>query len=119
VFARADGEIWREDDWRKQAFAPAAKAIGIPSPRAYDLRHSFASLLIHEGRLAIVPLLGELRERVNGAGIRPRPDLGQLSLEDLALTREADGRTRTGDPFITSVCRARDVVAVTGMDSIK
>jgi hypothetical protein len=27
---------------------------------------------------------------------------GQLSLEDLALHREADARTRTGDPFITS-----------------
>ena len=57
VFARADGGIWREDDWRnwrKRIFAPAARAIGVASPRAYDLRHSFASLLIHEGRLSIV-----------------------------------------------------------------
>jgi hypothetical protein len=32
---------------------------------------------------------------------------------------DADGRTRTGDPFITSVCKARDVVAVAGMDTHK
>jgi hypothetical protein len=32
---------------------------------------------------------------------------------------EADGRTRTGDPFITSVCRARDVGAVAGMEDTK
>jgi hypothetical protein len=31
----------------------------------------------------------------------------------------ADGRTRTGDPFITSACRARDVEAVAGMDRHK
>jgi len=63
VFARADGALWREDDWRnwrKRIFAPAARAIGIASPRAYDLRHSFASLLIHEGRLSIVELAEQL-----------------------------------------------------------
>jgi hypothetical protein len=144
---------------RKRVFAPTAKAIGIPSPRAYDLRHSFASLRIHEGRLSIVELAEQLgdnptmclstyahvmaeirgapkvsaeeeieaaRAAVNGSresGCGPNaaqlPIPGQLSLEDLGLDREADGRTRTGDPFITSVCRARDVGVVAGMDRYK
>jgi integrase len=63
LFARADGGLWREDDWRtwrKRHFAPAAQAIGMTSPRAYDLRHSFASLLIHEGRLSIVELAEQM-----------------------------------------------------------
>jgi hypothetical protein len=35
-----------------------------------------------------------------------RPELAdQLSLDDLALDAQADGRTRTGDPFITRQCR--------------
>ena len=63
VFARPDGGIWHEPDWRnwrKRVYAPAAKAIGIDSPRPYDLRHSFASLLIHEGRLSIVEIADQL-----------------------------------------------------------
>jgi integrase len=52
IFARPDGEAWRNDDyrnWRKRAFVPAAKAAGLSAPRPYDLRHSFVSLLINEG----------------------------------------------------------------------
>jgi hypothetical protein len=136
--------MWREDDWRnwrKRIFAPAARAIGMTSPRPYDLRHSFVSLLIHEGRLSIVELAEQLghnpsmclatythvmaelraapkvnaeeqiwaaRAAVNGSddtGYGPntaQEPIPGLSLEDLALGEEADGRTRTGDPFITS-----------------
>ena len=53
LFPRADGEPWRDYDfrnWRKRVLRPAAEAIGLVSARPYDLRHSFASLLIHEGR---------------------------------------------------------------------
>jgi integrase len=53
LFPRADGEPWRDHDsrnWRKRVFRPATEAIGLVSARPYDLRHSFASLLIHEGR---------------------------------------------------------------------
>lgn len=35
--------------WTQGAFAKAKKAAGVPTARAYDLRHSFVSLLIHEG----------------------------------------------------------------------
>ena len=38
--------MWRVDRW-----APACRAAGLnPVPRPYDLRHSFASLLLAEGR---------------------------------------------------------------------
>jgi len=38
---------WR--NWRRRRFQPAAVAGGAPTARPYDLRHSFVSLLIHEG----------------------------------------------------------------------
>lgn len=39
-------ETWRADRW-----VPAYRAVGLsPVPRPYDLRHSFASLLLAEGR---------------------------------------------------------------------
>jgi hypothetical protein len=45
------------------------------------------------------------------------PEVGNRSMAAVPL--RADGRTRTGDPFITSVRRARDVRAVAGMDRHK
>ena len=36
------------------------------------------------------------------SGCDQNTDPGELSLDDSALDREADARTRTGDPFITS-----------------
>ena len=39
-------QMWRADRW-----TPACRAVGLdPIPRPYDLRHSFASLLLAEGR---------------------------------------------------------------------
>jgi integrase len=37
-------------NWRKRAFKPAKAAAGTPDATPYTLRHSFASLLIWEGR---------------------------------------------------------------------
>ena len=53
--ARHDGR-----NWRKRVYVPAADAAGIDNPRPYDLRHSFASLLIHEGRYSIVDVAAQL-----------------------------------------------------------
>ena len=39
--------------WRGSVFGPALEAAGLPHARPYDLRHSFASLLLHEGRSVI------------------------------------------------------------------
>lgn len=63
VFPRADGGVWRGDcwnNWRNRHFHPAAAAAGLGRPRPYDLRHSFASLLIREQRTSIVELAEQL-----------------------------------------------------------
>lgn len=48
------GEPWADHayrNWRRRVFQPAAVAAGLDRLRKpYDLRHAFASLLIHEGR---------------------------------------------------------------------
>ena len=36
--------------WTQGTFRAAKFAVGLPTARAYDLRHSFVSLLIHEGQ---------------------------------------------------------------------
>lgn len=54
VFPTPAGEPWAGhdwDNWRDRVFQPAAEAVGLPAgtiPR--DLRGSFATLLIYEGR---------------------------------------------------------------------
>jgi integrase len=54
VFPREDGEAWTKDDWdvfRANGWKTACKRAALaPGPRPYDLRHSFASLLLAEGR---------------------------------------------------------------------
>lgn len=63
VFARPDGRPWQTADWnnwRNRRFFPAAKAAGLGRPRPYDLRHSFASLMIREQRTSIVELADQL-----------------------------------------------------------
>ena len=46
--------------WRRRRFQPAARNTGVPASRPYDLRHAFASLLIHEGRLSPVEIAEQL-----------------------------------------------------------
>jgi integrase len=53
VFPGHDGGPWTltaYQNWRRRFFDRATKACGIEGARPYDLRHSFVSLLIHEGR---------------------------------------------------------------------
>ena len=53
LFSRRDGGVWQDHDWRnwrKRVVQPAAAAVGLMHARPYDLRGSFASLLIQEGR---------------------------------------------------------------------
>ncbi len=52
VFPGVDGRPWTPSayrNWRRRVYAPAAQAAGVDRPRPYDLRHSFVSLLIHQG----------------------------------------------------------------------
>jgi integrase len=63
LFSRPDGGPWQRDDWnnwRNRQFHPAAHGAGLGRPRPYDLRHSFASLLIREQRVSIVDLAEQL-----------------------------------------------------------
>jgi integrase len=56
VFPRHDGEAWTANafgNWRRRSFYPALIRAGLERFRPYDLRHSFASLLLHEGRSVI------------------------------------------------------------------
>ena len=52
IFPRADGGAWTEVDYRnfaRRQFRTAAKNAGADIGRPYDLRHSAASLWLHEG----------------------------------------------------------------------
>ncbi len=56
VFPGRDGRPWTQaayQSWRRRAFNRAVRAAGLKHARPYDLRHSFASLLLHEGRSVI------------------------------------------------------------------
>jgi integrase len=51
IFATRKGGHWNEyhwRNWRRRIYRPAAEAVGAPN-RPYDLRHSFVSLMIHQG----------------------------------------------------------------------
>lgn len=54
VFPRDGGEAWTKEEWdvfRARGWRTACRRTGLdPVPRLYDLRHSFASLLLAEGR---------------------------------------------------------------------
>lgn len=59
---RADGHGWNIDDyknWRRRRFDPAVKHAGLERLRPYDLRHSFASLMI-QANYTPVELAAEL-----------------------------------------------------------
>jgi integrase len=56
LFPAARGGPWTQHQWRNWArnhFRPAAAAAGVQGARAYDLRHSFCSLLLYEGRTIV------------------------------------------------------------------
>jgi integrase len=56
VFPSKDGQPWTQaayQSWRRRAFRRATQAAKLAHARPYDLRHSFASLLLHEGRSVI------------------------------------------------------------------
>jgi integrase len=63
LFPSGSGGFWRATDWRnwrKRVYRPTAQAVGIDSARPSDLRHAFASLLIHEGRMSVVEIAAQL-----------------------------------------------------------
>ena len=56
VFPGKQAQPWTQaayQSWRRRAFKRGTDAAGLAHARPYDLRHSFASLLLHEGRSVI------------------------------------------------------------------
>jgi integrase len=56
VFPGPEGRLWSKttyDNWRKRAFDRACAAAEVEGATPYALRHSFASLLLHEGRSVV------------------------------------------------------------------
>ena len=137
VFPTPRGCLMSDTDyrnWRSRVYEPAARGVGIEGP-PYDLRHSFASLLIYEGRpgVEVAAQIGDSTEttlktyvhvfeefdpaaRVTAVeaieaaraefDVRGEyaddPDAADLHGLEAAVSEEADARTRTADPFITS-----------------
>jgi integrase len=53
IFPNQNGQPWTKDDWdnwRSRNFKRMLDTVGIDDSHPYALRHSFASLLLHEGR---------------------------------------------------------------------
>jgi site-specific recombinase XerD len=56
VFPSPSSGLWTRHDWKNWArrrFRPAATAADVEGARPYDLRHSFCSLLLYEGRTIV------------------------------------------------------------------
>jgi integrase len=56
VFPNLQGGVWNDrawQTWHRDAWAPACRDTGLAGVRPYDLRHSFVSLLIQEGRTVV------------------------------------------------------------------
>jgi len=137
VFPTSRGTLWSDYDWRNwrtRVYKPVAKQVGVTGP-PYDLRHSFASLLIFESGtvVEVAAQIGNAPEvtlktyahvfeefdptvRVSALeaieAARGEFDVREMYAEpgeevsaespEPASILEADARTRTGDPFITS-----------------
>jgi integrase len=92
VVPTAAGAVFKDHDWRNwrhRVFDPVARAVGLERSRPYDLRHSFVSLLIHEGR-TVVEVAAQASAEPNN---KTPADVRALC------------RTRTGDPFLTMAVR--------------
>lgn len=62
------GGLWLSEHyrtWRRRIYIPSAKAVGLPTPRPYDLRHTWASLLIAEKRMSIADLAEQLGDKAS------------------------------------------------------
>ena len=129
VFPDRRGGLWTAEtyrNWRRRIYTPAAVACRVTNTRPYDLRHSFVSLLIHEGRSVVdvarqaghsptmsldTTATSSTSWRTNSAFPRKRSSAGPEVARtypfrtprkpDQGAEPEAQCRTRTGDPFLT------------------
>jgi integrase len=97
VFPTRFGTGWDEDDWRNwrdRVYKPAAAAAGLSGTRPYDLRHSAASLWLHEGRtiIEVASWMGHSGQMALSTYLHVMSDLGdeRVSAEEaIRRVREA------------------------------
>ncbi len=97
-----DGTPWTlaaYQSWRRRAFKRALTAAAIERARPYDLRHSFASLLLHEGRnvIYVARQLGHdarLTLTTYGHVLEELEDAPRTSAEDAIRAARESARTR-------------------------
>ena len=69
VFAHGTaGGLWRNEHyktWHRRIYVPSTENVGLSSKRPYDLRHTWASLMIAEQRLSIVELAEQLGDNTS------------------------------------------------------
>ncbi|MDQ2984066.1 MAG: site-specific integrase [Actinomycetota bacterium] len=110
VFQTRAGRLWADHDWRnwrKRIFTPAAEAAGLGGFRPYDLRHSFVSLLLAEGRSVLevakqaghsptmaLATYGHVIEELEGAEKLPAEEVIRRAREELVRTTFARERKR-------------------------
>jgi integrase len=90
LFPDERGELWTAngfEKWRQRRYGRLLQAAELDGGRPYDLRHSFASLLLHEGRdvIYVARQLGdgaELTLRTYGHVIEELEDSPQLPAEE-------------------------------------
>ena len=94
---------WTEvgyEQWINHVWTPALEHAGIAYHRPYDLRHSFASLLFHEGR-SVIHVSRQLGHsaavcmRVYGHVIEELDDAPRISAEDAILAARRGEHVRS------------------------
>ena len=99
IFPTRNGVHWTDShwrNWRKRVFAPAAADAELSAFRPYDLRHSFVSLLIAEGRSVVeiakqaghsptmaLATYGHVIEELEGADRRPAAEVIRAARDEL------------------------------------
>lgn len=124
LFPRPDGDWFTKDDWdnwRERRFHRRTKAIGLGTPRPYDLRHSFASLLIREQRASIVDIADQLghapTETLNTYSHVVREYRRQKPLDAVEAISAARRGIAVNAVRDVAVGVASDALERTGMDS--
>jgi integrase len=95
-WTKTDWQCWRVDRW-----APACRAVGLdPIPRPYDLRHSFASLLLASGQQPVYVA----RQLGHSFGVLLRTYAHLLDNEGRRL--DADGEIETARSLLVRISQA-------------
>lgn len=110
VFPPKNGETWTAngfEKWRQRCFVPALRAAGLAKARPCDLRHSFASLLLHEGRsvIYVARQLGhgaELTMRTYGHVIDELEEAPRISAENAICEARTLSLELTAEPSVAS-----------------